>query len=85
MTENWNTMAAELWFLERQASWIERHVTDARARVLTLRSRPEFDTLAMSDLQTAKDKLTDLLELIADTQRTFDALPSAQYTLQAAE
>jgi hypothetical protein len=81
----WNEMSAELWFLERQASWIKRHVADARSRVLTLKSRPDFDTLAMAELQQAKDELTDLLELIADTQRTFDALPTAQYTLQAAE
>jgi hypothetical protein len=81
----WDQISAELWFLERQASWIRHHITEARQRVLVLKSRPEFDTLAMSELQQAKDELTNLLELIAETQRTFDALPTEQFRLQAAE
>lgn len=81
----WDEMSAELWFLERQASWIKRHATEARQRVLELKSRPEFDTLAMAELQEAKDMLTDLLELIAETQRAYDALPTEQFKLQAAE
>jgi len=81
----WDQMDNELWFLERQASWIRRHVMDARQRLLVLKSRPEFDTLAMAEMQKAKDELTDLLELIAETQRSFDALPTEQFRLQAAE
>jgi hypothetical protein len=81
----WDEMSAELWFLERQASWIKHHVNEARQRVLVLKSRPDFDTLAMSELQRAKDELTNLLELIAETQRTYDALPAEQFRPQAAE
>jgi hypothetical protein len=81
----WDEMSAELWFLERQASWIRRHVADAKHRVALLKSRPDFDTLAMSELQRAKDELTNLLELIAETQRTYDALPAEQFRPQAAE
>jgi hypothetical protein len=74
----------ELWFLENQAKGIERHVADARHRVLLFKSRPDWDTRAMADLQRAKDRLTDLLEEIAEIQRAYDALPTTKL-LEAAE
>jgi hypothetical protein len=74
----------ELWFLENQATAIQRHVADARYRVTLFKSRPDWDTRAMAELQRAKDQLTDLLELIAQCQREYDALPTTSM-LQAAE
>jgi hypothetical protein len=74
----------ELWFLENQATAIQRHVADARHRVTLFKSRPDWDTRAMAELQRAKDQLTDLLELIAQTQREYDALPTVRL-LEAAE
>lgn len=75
---------SELWFLECQAKSIQRHIANARHRVSLFKSRPEWDTLAMAEMQRAKDQLTDLLEEIASIQRAYDALPTTEL-LQAAE
>jgi hypothetical protein len=65
--------------IERDAWWILEHARHIRDAVQASRVRP----ISQSELQRAKDDLTDALEMIAEAQRDCDALPIAN--LEAAE
>jgi hypothetical protein len=69
---------------ERDAWWIGYHARDIKSRLRLLTSRPEWETRFQAELQQAKDDLTDALEMIAECQRDFDALPTVRL-LEAAE
>jgi len=74
----------EHFAFERDAKWITYHARDIKSRLLVLKSRPGWQTSFQAELQRAKDELTDVLELIAEAQRDYDALPTSP-VLEAAE
>jgi hypothetical protein len=78
---------------ETDAHWLRHHARSIRQRLGLLNARPGWQTNFQAELQAAKDELTDVLEMIAEAQRDYEALPAVETeltlsgwrTLEAAE
>jgi acetylornithine/succinyldiaminopimelate/putrescine aminotransferase len=78
---------------ETDTHWLRHHARAIRDRLRLLNSRPDWVTRFQPELQASKDDLTDVLEMIAEAQRDFEALPerpteltlAGWRTLEAAE